>query len=611
MAKRIFRIAAMQDWKFSKWVFLICILALTIARLLKPGWDTMSTQAVISWDVMGYYLYLPSWFIYNDITSLSFVPNIIDVYHPTESFYQAILLENGNYVMKYPIGMAILYLPLFLLAHFASFLFGYPMDGFSTFYQMSIGGGSIVYAILGIWFLRKCLLYYFNDTQASLTLLVLVLGTNYFQYASLDAALTHNYLFSLYAIILYCTIKWHEKQTTGHAVLIGSLSGLAILIRPSELIVLIIPLLWGVYNWETLKSRLRTLWKRKSQIILSGICLVIIVSIQLIYWKIVSGNYLVYTYEDQGFSFLHPHLKSVLFSFRKGWLIYTPMMIFAIIGFWFLYQKNKPLMVSILLFFSVNLYIVSSWDVWWYGGSFGQRALVQSYVFMAFPLAAFINWAIRKKRIVALTGGVMAFFIFLNLFQTWQYHNGILPDDNITRSYYQASFLKSRITEKDIWMLDVKEIIEDDALYEQIFVWQTGFEDSLIEQSDTLKRNGSRSVIVKPNYPFSPGYKDKIDILKAKKGDWIRAKIWLHDPTMGGYGSKLVVSFEDNGKPFKWEGLTMRNRFSKSGKWRQIVLDVRIPESYKETDEVQVYVWNQTQETIWVDDLEIWLLSKK
>ena len=40
--------------------------------------------------------------------------------------------------------------------------------------------------------------------------------------------------------------------------------------------------------------------------------------IQLAYWKYASGEWLVYSYEDQGFSWLKPHLYEGIFqlSFR-------------------------------------------------------------------------------------------------------------------------------------------------------------------------------------------------------------------------------------------------------------------------------------------------------
>lgn len=65
---------------------------------------------ILSWDVFGYYLYLPFKFIYHDLglTNDSVVHSIIAEYQNTGTFYQASKLPNGNYVMKYSMGISFL-----------------------------------------------------------------------------------------------------------------------------------------------------------------------------------------------------------------------------------------------------------------------------------------------------------------------------------------------------------------------------------------------------------------------------------------------------------------------------------------------------------------------
>jgi hypothetical protein len=103
-------------------------------------------------------------------------------------------------------------------------------------------------------------------------------------------------------------------------------------------------------------------------------------------------------------------------------------MLFIIPGFYLLWKKDRSLFQPVFIFLAVNLLLVSSWTGWWYSGSFGMRALMESYVLASIPLAALVAWlgrCITPLRIT--TGAVMIFFILLNLFQTWQYMNFILP----------------------------------------------------------------------------------------------------------------------------------------------------------------------------------------
>jgi len=60
--------------------------------------------------------------------------------------------------------------------------------------------------------------------------------------------MTHNYLFTAYALILWLTMRWHEVYKIKYLILMGIICGLTILSRPTEFVCLIIPLLWGNSN---------------------------------------------------------------------------------------------------------------------------------------------------------------------------------------------------------------------------------------------------------------------------------------------------------------------------------------------------------------------------
>ena len=42
-------------------------------------------------------------------------------------------------------------------------------------------------------------------------------------------------------------------------------------------------------------------------------------------WKWQTGSWVVYSYKDEGFDFMHPHFWEFLFSFQKGWLLWSPI----------------------------------------------------------------------------------------------------------------------------------------------------------------------------------------------------------------------------------------------------------------------------------------------
>jgi len=427
-----------------------------------PKWNKTQTEATISWDVSGYYFYLPAVFIYKDIRQVAFREAIHEKYQAASTPYQAFLHPSGNYVMKYSCGLAVQYLPFFLTAHVLAPALGYPADGFSRPYQVAIGLGSLLVALLGLWLLRRSLLHYFTDRDAALTLLMLVFGTNYLDYAAINGAMTHNYLFTLYAGLIAITISYYNNPAPIKAAGIGLLIGLAALTRPTEILAALIPILWGIGSSTMLKERLSYWQKNWRHLLWAGTLCVMVGSIQLLYWKLASGDWVVYSYEDQGFSWLSPHIDRGVFSFRAGWLVYTPMMAFAILGFWPLYRKCRSIFWAILLFFALFLYVTFAWDIWWYGGSLGQRAMVQSYAILAFPMAAFVSIALRElsSRVVFLAFAL--FFSYYNIWLTHQAHKGgMLEPGFMTRAYFWRIFLRYDLPKDTRKLLDTDQDFGD------------------------------------------------------------------------------------------------------------------------------------------------------
>ena len=119
--------------RLSRYVYWFCVVLMCYASFFfYPRWQQPETQAAIAWDVSGYYWYLPSVFIYKDLKHQSFKDSILNKYRPTNTdFQQGMKLPNGNYVMKYSSGMAVMYLPFFTAAHLVAGALGYPRDGFS------------------------------------------------------------------------------------------------------------------------------------------------------------------------------------------------------------------------------------------------------------------------------------------------------------------------------------------------------------------------------------------------------------------------------------------------------------------------------------------------
>ena len=109
-----------------------------------------------------------------------------------------------------------------------------------------------------------------------------------------------------------------------------------------------------------------------------------------------------------------------------------------------------------LLYLAVNIYIVFSWRNWYYGGSFGCRALIESMAVVAIPLAMIIEWIFSSKKMLLniLTLTVFSFFIALNVFQSYQLINNKTEWARTNRAFYWRTLGKLDVTAEDRKLLD-------------------------------------------------------------------------------------------------------------------------------------------------------------
>ncbi len=479
-----------------------------------PKWTGGGLEATISWDVSGYYMYLPAIFIYNDLKKCAFIEEIIEKYESTPAVEQAFEYPNGNYVMKYSMGQAIQFAPFFFIADvWARNSDNYPADGFSFPYQFMISMGSLLVAFLGLFYLRRVLLFYFSETAAGLSLLAVVLGTNYLNYTAIDGALTHNNLFTIYAILLYQTILFYKNPSALKAVLIGGLVGLAALTRPTEIVSCLLPVFWGInfFSKEAIAQRFSFLKRHRNLLLYAVLVCGSVGSLQLIYWKYVSGDWIVYSYQDQGFSWLSPHIYNGFLSYKAGWLMYTPFHIFSLLGFVCLYKLQKEIVTTCLLFTLLFIYITFSWDVWWYGGALGQRALVQLYPILMFPLASLFEFLIKRNIIIKTSvGAIMLYLSYINICFTHQAHFGkSLYSGQMTAPYFWKIIGKWSPNKQYVKLLDTDEYFEGTRknvhlVYENNFTNETSencwrLTDSTITNTLCLHKDRKES----PYYSFT------------------------------------------------------------------------------------------------------------
>lgn len=420
--------------RYSRYAIWTVAVVMTAIFLFGQRW---SRGKVISEDVVIYYSFLPATFIYGDIT-MEFAGHDAFFKDKIWGFYS----EKGR-TQKYTMGLAMLYSPFFLLGHLSAVVTGAPPDGFSAPYTFWLQFSAVFYLILGLIFLRKILLRWFDDRIAALVLLTLAFGTNLFYYTAAQAPMPHAYLFALFSLFLWLCLRFFEAPNWWRSIALAAVGSLICLVRPSHILIWILPVLIGVYDRESLQARLRFVRTHYLKLLIWPLIALLVALPQLLYWKHMTGHWLHYSYREEGFFFAQPAIWNGLFSFRNGWLLYTPVMAFAIGGLFLLRRYTSQFRYAFPVFLLLAGYLILSWWCWWYGGSFGSRVWIDLYPLLALGLAALLQFLLLENGKQWLRKGLIGLlllFSLLNVFQSWQFTRGILHYDSMTARAWVAVF---------------------------------------------------------------------------------------------------------------------------------------------------------------------------
>jgi hypothetical protein len=418
-------------------VIVVLVLSAFIVNINLSKWNR---KEIVEWDITSYYAYLPATFIKKDL-SLKFVNGNEQHYFFNHQFVP-LKAPNGGNVIKTTMGMSVMYLPFFATAHLYANVFGYETDGFSEPYQCMLQFSGLIYLVIGLFFLRKILLLYLPEKVTAFTLLCVVFGSNLFYYASVHGAMSHSHSFCLGSIYIWYSIKWLERPVFRTSLIIGLVFGLMVLIRPVNLVLVVFMVLFKVTSWEGLKQRLMFFWNNKGLVLLMKLTVILCLMPQLLYWKWITGQYFFNSYIGERFYWGQPHLLEGLFGFRKGWLLYSPVMICSVIGMLLSFKDRKEFGWSTMGLFCIYCYLIFSWWCWWYGGSYGMRAMIDIYPFLSIAFAVFVNRYWSNKIIVS----ALTILVLWNCFRMFQYRRGVIHFDGMNREAFVKGFFKTERT---------------------------------------------------------------------------------------------------------------------------------------------------------------------
>jgi len=414
-------------------------------------WNSDKGETPFMWDADQYYSYLPASFIYHDLD-----------FNYTARYWLT-TAPNGHRVPKVTYGMALMFSPFFLLGHKIAINQNSPLTGYSEPYSTCVHYGSLFYGLMGLVILSFILRRFYSDKITALTIATLFFATNLFYYIMRDGEMAHCYTFFLISLFMLFTCKWHESPNSIYFLWLGLIMGLLTIIRPTEILVFIVFVGYGVTSFSNFTGKLKQILFSYKNVPLFLLGFFIIWLPQMIFWKMKTDHFLFFSYgSDERFFWLDPKIVPILFGYRKGWFVYTPVMLFAMVGLFFILKhKSSVFKTSIIIYLVLNIYMLSCWWCWWYGGGFGMRSLVQAYALLAIPLAAFYQYIFSlefKVRffvplVKCTTVLLLAGFLWLNIFQTNQYDHPferkLLHYDSMSKAAYWRIFAKPTLSDAE------------------------------------------------------------------------------------------------------------------------------------------------------------------
>lgn len=424
----------------NKWaILIIAAIMVLVSSNINSGKDYSS--GMIMSDGKGYYAYLPAIFIYHDLHFSFFEKIERETYASEFHFYEYRYAIDGKVINKYYSGTALAMLPFFGIGHLLSALTGKSLDGYSVHYTTMINLAAIAYLALGLWFLAKLLkTYQIRKGYITLILTAITFGTNVFYYTVVEFSMSHIYSFAFVTMFLYYTRTCFHGYDRKHLILAGAAAGMVLLIRPvNGLVIAAVPFLAG--SWQDLHRGLKRMSKDWPSVLLAVFFAIAIFSIQMIIYKLQTGYFWVYSYGEERFHFSNPHMLSIVFSYKKGLFLYTPLLFISLAGFYFLWKQSRFRAVILAVFFLLLTYVLSSWWMWYYGGSFSSRVYIEFFALFAILLGIALEGFTRRiSRNMYIT--LIVLLTVVCQIQTYQYRYYFIHWSEMNKEKYWDVFMR-------------------------------------------------------------------------------------------------------------------------------------------------------------------------
>ncbi len=418
--------------RFTKYEALLAIIFLLTLPLSNP-W--------VRGDGVGYYAFARSMLIEHrlDFTKDWLAANASFRMGRTDAqgnIAPAEYTATGRLDNHFSVGPAMLWFPFLVVAHGSVLLWDrlggqIPADGFSTPYRVAMALGTALYGFLALTISFVLARRYFAERWAFLATLGIWFATSLPVYMYFNPSWSHAHSAFMVALFLWYWIRTRGARTWLQWIGLGAIGGLMMDVYYLSGVLLLLPL------FDSLKSY----WKARrgpemgvagrlfiGNVIFAALLVTAFLP-TLVTKEIIYGSYAKSGYEHL-WVWTSPWLFKVCFSADHGLFSWTPIVMAAVVGLFFLRRYDRDLAVYSILVFAVVLYTIGCYQDWDGLSSFGNRFFVSLTPIFVMGLAAFFDWLERawhEKQAVIVSASATAVLILWNLGLIFQWGMHLIP----------------------------------------------------------------------------------------------------------------------------------------------------------------------------------------
>ena len=304
---------------------------------------------------------------------------------------QPVLTRAGEATSRFPIGLALLWIPSLLLSRIVALTLhglGSAIDitGFAGFHQAAATVTSFALVVLGMALLERLLRRLFSPALAALTVLGIFFATPLHFYAVANPSMSHAASAAAATLVFFLWLEARGSSNPRPWLWVGLAGAVMSLIRIQDGVLLAMPAL------DLLLSRRGA---RSLLLLLAGPAAAGALQLAL-WWRMYGSGFLLLAAQQGHFGRPELNVVGVLFSARHGLFTWTPLYLVAFFGLLLWLVRERRLAALWLLGIAASVALNSlQWD-WWGADSFGQRRLLGLTPLFALGLAQAFAWLERR-----------------------------------------------------------------------------------------------------------------------------------------------------------------------------------------------------------------------